>query len=193
MMNETALSNKSVADYRCFIRQLSMEISKKYPVIGGRGKSVQVDESALHTKKFGKGIKDTQVEWVFGGIETGTRKVFAVKVDDRRAPTLLKILQQRVHPESTIISDCFKSYTKLNQHFAGHSTVNHSTNFVDPTTGVHTNAIESYWSRMKRPFKLSHGIHADQVDMVIAESVVREWEGDDFLKKILQEVKAFRH
>ena len=30
---------------------------------------------------------------------------------------------------------------------SGHETVYHSIQFVNPTSGAHTNAIEAYWSR----------------------------------------------
>ena len=38
-----------------------------------------------------------------------------------------------------------------------HMTVNHSVNFVDPMTGVHTNHIESYWNRVKQKLKSMKG------------------------------------
>ena len=34
-----------------------------------------------------------------------------------------------------------------------HRIVNHSQNFVDPATGVHTQHIESYWDGIKTKFK----------------------------------------
>uniref|UniRef100_A0A8R1E480 DDE_Tnp_IS1595 domain-containing protein n=2 Tax=Caenorhabditis japonica TaxID=281687 RepID=A0A8R1E480_CAEJA len=192
MQKETGVSNKTVADFRCFIRQLSMTIAARYPILGGPGTVMQVDETALHTKKFEKGCKDTEVQWVFGGIVSGTREAFAVLVEDRKTATLMKIMKEKVHPDTIIHSDCFASYTQLNSHFAGHMTVNHTTNFVNPINGVHTNSIESFWSRLKRPFKLSHGIPNNECEMVIAEVIVREREGDQFMKKIFQEIKNYR-
>jgi hypothetical protein len=35
------------------------------------------------------------------------------------------------------------------------------TNFVDPETGVHTQAIESYWAKAKQKFKTMKGVSAD--------------------------------
>jgi hypothetical protein len=36
-------------------------------------------------------------------------------------------------------------------------TVNHSLNFVDPNTGVHTQHIKWYWNKCKGRFKALHG------------------------------------
>ena len=73
-----------------------------------------------------------------------------IMVQRRDAATLLPIIQQHVRPGSIVWSDEWAAYRRVQQlpSVAQHSTVNHSIQFVDPTTGVHTQNIESYWNRV---------------------------------------------
>jgi hypothetical protein len=48
-----------------------------------------------------------------------------------------------------IYSDCWSSYNCLALEGYTHHTVNHSRNFKDPVTGVHTNSIEGTWQKIK--------------------------------------------
>ncbi len=67
-------------------------------------------------------------------------------VDCRDTQTLLPIIQAHTLPGSVIHSDQWAAYSHINQlPGLSHHTVNHSRNFVDPVSGVHTQAIESYW------------------------------------------------
>jgi hypothetical protein len=50
-----------------------------------------------------------------------------------------------------------------------HGTVNHSVNFVDPGTGVHTRSIESYWAKTKYKFKVMKGVAADSLPSYLDE------------------------
>jgi dimeric dUTPase (all-alpha-NTP-PPase superfamily) len=52
-----------------------------------------------------------------------------------------------VSPGSMIYSDMWKGYVNMEEIIGfRHMTVNHSLNFKDPITQVHTNNIEAFWS-----------------------------------------------
>ena len=76
---------------------------------------------------------------------------------NRSAATLNPIILEYVLPGTSIYSDQWAAYRNLNQLGFAHGTVNHSVNFKDPTTGVHTNHVEAYWSRIKRSLRFKHG------------------------------------
>ena len=67
------------------------------------------------------------------------------------------LVQQFVEPGTTIISDKFSPYFKLNSLGYIHVMVNHSENFVDPFTDTHSNTIEGVWSQVKKKLKAMSG------------------------------------
>ena len=117
--------------------------------IGGPGKVVEIDESKFGKRKYNRGRKVDGV-WVFGGIERDSRRCFLVTVEDRSAETLIPIIKQYILSGTKIISDCWKSYIKLQEEGYIHGTVNHSIEFVNSITGDHTQNIESTWRAVKR-------------------------------------------
>ena len=50
-----------------------------------------------------------------------------------------------------------------------HGTVNHSIEFVNSLTGVHTQNIESLWCRGKKKIKRKEGCHADELSGYLDE------------------------
>ena len=70
-------------------------------------------------------------------------------VDQRDAATLLPIISDHIVAGTTVWSDMWAAYNGIAAlpEVAAHETVNHSIQFINPATGVHTNTIESYWSR----------------------------------------------
>ena len=86
-------------------------------------------------------------------------------VSRRDASTLLPIIQAHVLPGTTIYSDEWATYNQVQSlpNVTAHSTVNHSLHFVDPATGVHTQNIESYWSRVRHKIKHIKGLHLHQM------------------------------
>ena len=52
---------------------------------------------------------------------------------------------------------------------ARHGTVNHSVTVVDPTTGDHTQNIESHWCRLKARFKTMRSVSELQLPSYLDE------------------------
>lgn len=63
-------------------------------------------------------------------------------------------------PGTTVISDCWKAYDCLRDEGYEHLKVNHNLHFKDPTSGAHSNSIESSWRAAKTSFSSSRRIKA---------------------------------
>lgn len=88
-------------------------------------------------------------QWEFGGVERDSSNSFSVPVEHRDQKTLLPIIQKYILPGTTIISDCWKAYSRLSDFDYTHLTVNHSKNFKDPKTGACTDKIVGLWRNAK--------------------------------------------
>ena len=85
-------------------------------------------------------------DWVFGGVERGTKRCFMAVEKDRSQQTLLALIKKYIAPGSIILSDCWKGYKNLRKLLeCEHYTVNHTHYFKDPFTHTHTNTIEGTW------------------------------------------------
>ena len=65
-------------------------------------------------------------------------------VDDCSAATLMPIIRTHIRPGTTILSDEWRSYARLNSSGYTHLAVNHSENFVDPSSGNHLYIVASH-------------------------------------------------
>ena len=88
-------------------------------------------------------------------------------------------MQAHVRPGTTLCSNEWSVYRRIQglPNVQQHETVNHSLHFVDPTTGVHTQNVESYWARVKLKFKRMKGVDAQQLPSYIDEFMWRERYG----------------
>lgn len=105
-----------------------------------------------HKAKYDGGRRASKEQWVFGLSDTSAKPAitYMQTVDKRDADTLLPIIQSVVQPGTIIHSDQWRAYCRIQEKLhLEHATVNHSVNFVDPETGVHTQTIESCWARTK--------------------------------------------
>jgi len=127
--------------------------------MGGSGTPVQMDESfhggkpknmhrsrRLQLQIGTNGYADKTA--VFGMLETGTRQVRAMVVPNVKRATLQKAILENVGSGSTVHTDQWPGYDGLTKQFV-HETVNHMETYVTEG-GVHTQAIENFWSLLKR-------------------------------------------
>ena len=93
------VNKNTVVDWFNFCRELCAvymddNASEK---IGGVGKVVEIDESKFGKRKYNRG-RMREGQWVLGGVERGTDKVFMQIVPSRDAATLLPIIIANVEP-----------------------------------------------------------------------------------------------
>ena len=100
-------------------------------------------------------------------------------VQQRDAATLLPIIQAHTAAGTIIHSDQWAAYNNVQSlpTVSLHQTVNHSVEFVDSTTGAHTQSVESYWNRSKTKIKRMKGCRADMLPSYLDEFMWRERHG----------------
>ena len=176
---EVDVNKNTVAFYYKQFRSACFEYicNQDSPLIGGEGKTVEIDETLISKRKYHRGRMLTQV-WVFGGICRETGEIFMRVVDDRTAPTLIDAIQQCIAPGTKIISDQWKAYNELDNSYSNtytHETVNHSKNFVDPITKANTQRIERLWRDLKDSCRKKCGIPRKDVELHLAEFVFKHY------------------
>ena len=124
-------SKSTLVDWTHYIREKTHEYISS-DLLGGPDTIVQIDESLMRgRRKNNKGryllgdlidLDPTRNSrrlnygerengpWVFGMIQSGTRKMKMFYVPDRKESTLLPILLAHVHPDTEIWSDEWKGY-----------------------------------------------------------------------------------
>ena len=133
-------------------------------------------------------------QWVFGGTEHresgDSKRCFMVPISDRKATTLLPIIQQYILPGSIIMSDCWKAYEGIGRLDFEHYTVNHSENYKDPITGACTNTIEGSWRHLKRSLPLN--VRKGDYSPYLAEYLWRRKnQGQDLFKLFCIDIGRF--
>jgi len=78
--------------------------------IGGPGTIVELAETCFRKRKNESGQSVRTNQWMCGGIERATKSSFLVLVEARNAQTLLTVIQDWIHPGSTIVSDLWGAY-----------------------------------------------------------------------------------
>ena len=105
------------------------------------------------------------------------------------AKTQMHLTTPFIRPGTTIISDEWRAYNDIGIYRYTHQTVNHSVNFVNPSSGAHTNRVEGYWSCTKHIMRIQ-GVMSTSSDLFhtyLLEFLWRRRYGDRDLFESLME------
>jgi hypothetical protein len=157
-INKKSLSNKTVTEYFKRFRQAVTNFgSNKMTPIGGKGKTVEVDETFLTKWKYHRGRKTKQTAWVIFGLYCRDDKTgYFFQVPSKSKKYLWPLMKKYIHPDTAVIcSDEGKQYHSLPLLFPEsniiHKTVNHSLRFRDEEDkNNHINSIESQNKYLKK-------------------------------------------
>lgn len=151
---------------------------------------VEIDET-LFTRRKNHAGRILPQQWVFGGICRETKECFVLPVPSRDANTLMPIICEKIRPGSIIMSDKWAAYNGITTAGYQHQTVNHSYNFVDPTTGAHTQNVERMWRTAKERNKRHCGTHRHMLASYMAEFMWRAMQDDSPFEAILRDIHLF--
>ncbi|KAF0737861.1 putative transposase-like protein HI 1328.1 [Aphis craccivora] len=174
--NSLKNNHNTIVEWNMYMREVcEYTLTNNSAKIGGVNTTVEIDESCFSKR----------------GICRETKETFLVPVPDRSARTLLPIIIEHVAAGTTIITDEWRSYQRLDQTFH-HMTVNHSINFVDPNTLTHTNTIESSWGKIKSRNKKQWGTYRPMLNSYLVEYMWRKRYGpNNLFETMLQHIAHF--
>ncbi len=83
------------------------------------------------------------------GFYQDEKTVRFITVKDRKASTLIPLIQHYVQEGSVVVSDEWAGYRNLKDYGYTLHSVCHKRNYVNPVTGFHTQGIERSWADAK--------------------------------------------
>ncbi len=148
------VSERAIIQWFTYLREICSQSLLNNPIrLGANGSIVQIDEAVIGSKrKYNRGYQRGIQQWIFGLIDVTTKQTVLRLVPDRKATTLVPIINKSCVANAEIHSDEAAMYQGLAGHGFTHKTVCHTDNFVAPN-GVHTNNIEGFWGHLKNHFR----------------------------------------
>lgn len=194
ILSQTRHSEHTITNTIKFLREMIGDnLMQEEQIIGGENIIVEIDESKFGKIKYHRGHK-VDGAWVLGGVErTEERRMFLIVVPDRSEKTLIEVLGKYIAKGSIIYSDLWKGYKNLEKYLTvSHLSVNHSQNFKDPETGVHTNSIEGSWSAIK--YKIAPRNRTKElIDRHLKEFIWRRQNRNGLWKALLDCLKETKY
>jgi transposase-like protein len=172
----------------------SRQLGRTQEMFGGPGVVVEVDESLVAKAKPSRNRSGRPVteRWVFGLFDRSRRLGTMQFVPNRSAETLLPIIQRYCLPGTTIYSDGWLAYNSLRDLGYNHEIVIHEHEFVVPGTYIHTNNVESYWSRCKRKLKRINGAVPHMLPAYLDEFMWKERYGTSVFNRFINTLASLR-
>ncbi len=175
------LAEKAVKTWFNFYEDVCVSwIENNPPIIGGAGHVVQIAEVVVRKAMHDKG-REVPARWIFGGYDLTTRKGFLVHVADRRAETLLPLIQKHILPGTEIHSDTWEAHRRIPELPVSppykHLTVKYTEYFTKPDENTCSNGVENMWGRAKRKIRASNGSSAELVPGHLAAFLWRQANG----------------
>jgi transposase len=157
----------TAAYYFLRLRQLiSQAVEDETPFFG----EIEVDESYFGGRRKGKRGRGAAGKVpVFGILKRGGR-VYTKVIPDARSTTLMRIMEQKIVPDSIVYTDSLQSYNVLDVSEFHHVRVNHSYLFAQGRN--HINGIENFWNQAKRHLRKFNGIPKEHFGLFLKEC---EW------------------
>ena len=124
--------------------------------IGGEGKTVEIDETLIGGKVYGKGVgRHLENKTVILGMVERGGDVFTKIVPNVKSATLVPEVKAAVAEGTSIHTDGLHSYKSLKLHGFQHAFVDH--NRAEYVRGdCHTQTIEGFWAQLKRGINGTH-------------------------------------
>jgi len=137
------------------IREHMASIDGEAP-IGGKGKTVEIDETMIGGYRKGKPGRSLDGKTiVLGMVERGGDVVTVVVPNIQRA-SLFPPIKATVAEGTEIHTDFLSSYKGLAASGYTHERVNHNSGQYVSTTGCHVQTIEGFWAQLKRAINGTH-------------------------------------
>ena len=161
------VNRNTAAYYFHRLRQLIYQAVEDETLFSGE---IEVDESYFGGRRKGKRGRGAAGKVpVFGILKRGG-KVYTKVIPDVRSTTLMRIMEQKIVPDSIVYTDALQSYNVLDVSDFHHVRVNHSYLFAEGRN--HINGIENFWNQAKRHLRRFNGIPREHFGLFLKEC---EW------------------
>ena len=132
---------------------------------------LELDESYFGGKRKGNRGRGAKNKAIVFGILERNGKVHTVTVENVKAETLLREIENKTKKGSVFYTDGFRSYADLKQ-YGKHNVIRHDKDEFAKEKN-HINGIEGFWSFAKERFHKYHGINKNNYPYYLKEMEFR--------------------